>query len=192
MYKRQVVKREHFVPDAYRSLAFADIELPLGDGQKMLFPRVEARILQALGVKKHETVLEIGAGSGYMAALLAARGQHVISAEIDPKLAAFAAERLKQNAVTNAEVVLGDGLSGRPEQGPYDVICVSGGLPAVPQALLQQLKVGGRLAAFVGGRPVMEAQLITRVDDQQFSVADLFETYVDHLVNVIEPSRFKF
>lgn len=187
-----VVKRELYVPSVYRDLAFADLELPLPGGQKMLAPRVEARMLQALAVKKHESILEIGAGSGYMAALLAHRGQHVVTVDIDPALVQFAADNLRDNGVSNAEVVLADAARGLPEKGPYDVICVSGGLPVVPQELLEQLKVGGRLAAFVGSRPVMKAQIITRIDDKQFRVADVFETYVDHLVNAMEPSRFKF
>jgi len=187
-----VVKREQYVPAVYRDLAFADLELPLPGGQKMLAPRVEARMLQELAVKKHESILEIGAGSGYMAALLAHRGQHVVTVDIDPDLVQFAADNLRNNGVTNAEVVLGDAARGLPEKGPYDVICVSGGLPVVPQELLEQLKVGGRLAAFVGSRPVMKAQIITRIDDKQFRVADVFETYIDHLVNAMEPSRFRF
>ncbi|PRG89454.1 protein-L-isoaspartate O-methyltransferase family protein [Burkholderia gladioli] len=187
-----VVKRELYVPSVYRDLAFADLELPLPGGQKMLAPRVEARMLQELAVKKHESILEIGAGSGYMAALLAHRGQHVVTVDIDPDLVQFAADNLRDNGVSNAEVVLADAARGLPEKGPYDVICVSGGLPVVPQELLEQLKVGGRLAAFVGSRPVMKAQIITRIDDKQFRVADVFETYVDHLVNAMEPSRFKF
>ncbi|MBU9643210.1 protein-L-isoaspartate O-methyltransferase family protein [Burkholderia gladioli] len=187
-----VVKRELYVPSVYRDLAFADLELPLPGGQKMLAPRVEARMLQELAVKKHESILEIGAGSGYMAALLAHRGQYVVTVDIDPALVQFAADNLRDNGVSNAEVVLADAARGLPEKGPYDVICVSGGLPVVPQELLEQLKVGGRLAAFVGSRPVMKAQIITRIDDKQFRVADVFETYVDHLVNAMEPSRFKF
>ncbi|WP_186092636.1 protein-L-isoaspartate O-methyltransferase family protein [Burkholderia gladioli] len=187
-----VVKRELYVPSVYRDLAFADLELPLPGGQKMLAPRVEARMLQELAVKKHESILEIGAGSGYMAALLAHRGQHVVTVDIDPALVQFAADNLRDNGVSNAEVVLADAARGLPEKSPYDVICVSGGLPVVPQELLEQLKVGGRLAAFVGSRPVMKAQIITRIDDKQFRVADVFETYVDHLVNAMEPSRFKF
>ncbi|KAF1027132.1 MAG: Protein-L-isoaspartate O-methyltransferase [Burkholderia plantarii] len=187
-----VVKRENFVPAVYRDLAFADLELPLPGGNKMLAPRVEARTLQELAVKKHESILEIGAGSGYMAALLAHRGQHVVTVDIDPALVQFATDNLRESGVTNVEVVLADAARGLPEKGPYDVICVSGGLPVVPQELLEQLKVGGRLAAFVGGRPVMKAQIITRIDDKQFRVADVFETYVDHLVNAMEPSRFKF
>lgn len=187
-----IVKRENFVPAAYRDLAFADLELPLPGGHKMLFPRVEARVLQELAVKKHENVLLIGAGSGYLAALFAARAQHVTAVDIDPAIAKLAEDNLRNNGVTNAEVALGDGSRGWPAKAPYDVICVAGGLPVVPQEMLEQLKTGGRLSAFVGGRPVMKAQVITRIDDKQYRVADVFETYVDHLVNAIEPSRFKF
>ncbi|CAN0618845.1 protein-L-isoaspartate(D-aspartate) O-methyltransferase [Burkholderia multivorans] len=187
-----VVKRENFVPAAYRDLAFADLELPLPGGHKMMFPRVEARILQELAVKKHESVLEIGTGAGYMAALLAHRGHHVTTVEIDPALAKLAEENLRNNGLTNVEVAIGDGSRGWPAKAPYDVICVSGGLPVVPQELLEQLKIGGRLSVFVGGRPVMKAQIITRIDEKQYRVADVFETYVDHLVNAVEPSRFKF
>ncbi|WP_431821650.1 protein-L-isoaspartate O-methyltransferase family protein [Burkholderia sp. F1] len=187
-----IVKRENFVPAAYRDLAFADLELPLPGGHKMLFPRVEARVLQELAVKKHENVLLIGAGSGYLAALFAARAQHVTAVDIDPVVAKLAEDNLRNNGVTNAEVALGDGSRGWPAKAPYDVICVAGGLPVVPQEMLEQLKVGGRLSAFVGGRPVMKAQVITRIDDTQYRVADVFETYVEHLVNAIEPSRFKF
>ncbi|AOJ74924.1 protein-L-isoaspartate O-methyltransferase [Burkholderia ubonensis] len=187
-----IVKRENFVPAAYRDLAFADLELPLPGGHKMLFPRVEARVLQELAVKKHENVLLIGAGSGYLAALFAARAQHVTAIDIDPVVAKLAEDNLRNNGVTNVEVALGDGSRGWPAKAPYDVICVAGGLPVVPQEMLEQLKVGGRLSAFVGGRPVMKAQVITRIDDTQYRVADVFETYVDHLVNAIEPSRFKF
>ena len=188
-----IVKRENYVPAEYRDLAFADLELPLPGGtSKMLFPRVEARVLQELAVKKHENVLVIGAGSGYLAALFAHRARHVTAVEIDPAIAKFAEDNLRNDGVTNAEVVLGDGSRGWAGKAPYDVICVAGGLPVVPQEMLEQLKVGGRLSAFVGGRPVMKAQIITRIDDKQYRVADVFETYVDHLVNAIEPSRFKF
>lgn len=187
-----IVKRENYVQAEHRDLAFADLELPLPGGGKMLFPRVEARVLQELTVKKHENVLVIGAGSGYLAALFAHRAQHVTAVEIDPTNAKFAEDNLRNDGVTNAEVVLGDGSRGWAGKAPYDVICVAGGLPVVPQEMLEQLKVGGRLAAFVGGRPVMKAQIITRIDDKQYRVADVFETNIDHLVNAIEPSRFKF
>ncbi|WP_028221222.1 protein-L-isoaspartate O-methyltransferase family protein [Paraburkholderia oxyphila] len=187
-----IVKREHYVPAAYVDLAFADLELPLPNDQHMLAPRVEARVLQELAVKKHESVLEIGAGSGYMAALLAHRAQKVLSVEIDTELADFARANFVKNGVLNAEVAQGDGSRGWAANAPYDVICVSGGLPVVPQELLEQLKVGGRLAAFVGGAPVMEAQIITRMDEKQYRIASVFETYVEPLENAVQPSRFKF
>ncbi|EGD03917.1 protein-L-isoaspartate(D-aspartate) O-methyltransferase, partial [Burkholderia sp. TJI49] len=142
-----IVKRENFVPAEYRDLAFADLELPLPGGHKMLFPRVEARVLQELAVKKHENVLVIGAGSGYLAALIAHRAQHVTAVDIDPAIVKFAADNLRDNGVTNAEVVLGDGSLGWPDKAPYDVICVAGGLPVVPQQMLEQLKIGGRPSA---------------------------------------------
>jgi protein-L-isoaspartate(D-aspartate) O-methyltransferase len=187
-----IVKRENFVPAAYRDLAFADLELPLPAGEHMLFPRVEARVLQELAVKKHETVLEICAGSGYMAALLAHRARHVLTVEIKPELAELAKRNLLENGVVNAEVALGDGARGWPAAAPYDVICVSGGLPVLPQEILEQLKIGGRLAAFVGTAPVMKAQIITRMDEKQFRVADVFETYIEPLANAVQPPRFKF
>ena len=187
-----VVKRENFVPAAYREIAFADLEVPLPTGEHMLFPRVEARILQELALKKHETVLEIGAGSGYMAALLAHRARHVLTIDIKPELVELAKQNLAENGVKNAEVALGDGARGWPAGAPYDVICVSGGLPVLPQEMLEQLKIGGRLAAFVGTAPVMKAQVITRIDEKQFRVADVFETFIEPLVNAVQPPRFKF
>ncbi|MGN6087522.1 protein-L-isoaspartate O-methyltransferase family protein [Trinickia sp.] len=187
-----VVKRENFVPAAYREMAFADLEVPLPTGEHMLFPRVEARILQELAVKKHESVLEIGAGSGYMAALLAHRARHVLTVDIKPELAELAKRNLAENGATNAEVALGDGARGWPAGAPYDVICVSGGLPVLPQEMLEQLKIGGRLAAFVGTAPVMKAQIITRIDEKQFRVADVFETFIEPLANAVQPPRFKF
>lgn len=188
-----VVKRENFVPAAYREIAFADLEVPLlPTGEHMLFPRVEARILQELAVKKHESVLEIGAGSGYMAALLAHRARHVLTVDIKPELVELAKRNLAENGVTNAEVALGDGARGWPTGAPYDVICVSGGLPVLPQEMLEQLKIGGRLAAFVGTAPVMKAQIVTRIDEKQFRVADVFETFIEPLANAVQPPRFKF
>ena len=187
-----IVKREHFVPEVYADLAFADLEIPLPNGQHMMPPRVEARMLQELTVKKHESVLEIGAGSGYMAALLAHRAQQVLTVEIDTELAEFARANLSKNGVVNAEVALGDGARGWAAGAPYDVICVPGGLPVMPQELLGQLKIGGRIAAFVGTAPVMEAQIITRIDDKQYRIAAVFETYVEPLKNAVQPPRFRF
>ena len=187
-----IVKREKFVPAAYASLAFADFEIPLPAGQNMLSPKIEARILQELNVRKHESVLEIGAGSGYMAALLAHRARHVLTIDIEPALSALARDNLSANGISNADVATGDAVLGWPSHAPYDVICVSGGLPVLPRELLDQLKIGGRLAAFVGGLPVMRAQIVTRVGETEFRVSEVFDTYVAPLTNAVEPSRFRF
>ena len=187
-----VVKREQFVPIAYKNLAFVDFDIPLPDGEHMLSPKIEARILQELAIRKHESVLEIGAGSGYMAALLGARAQQVLTVELNPEIAALAKQNLSTNAITNVELAVGDASRGWAEGAPYDVIAISGGLPILPQALLAQLKVGGRLSAFVGDAPVMKAQIVTRLNETEYQIVDLFETYVAPLKNAMQPSRFKF
>lgn len=187
-----VVKREDFVPAAYRNLAFADMEIPVGSGQVMLAPRVEARLLQELGIKKTDKVLEIGTGSGYMAALLAARAEHVITIESRPELAAFARENLERADVTNVTVEVGDGANGWAQRAPYDAIIVSGSLPVLPAALLKQLRVGGRLAVIVGEAPVMEAQLITCSTEGVYNTVNLFETVVPALDGGEAKSGFSF
>ena len=187
-----VVKREDFVPEAHRNLAFMDLEVPLPEGQCMLSPKVEARLLQELQVHKHERVLEIGAGSGHMAALLAHKAQHVTTLEIRPALARYAAERLKRAAVTNVEVVEADGSKGLPQQGPFDVILLSGSVAAVPEALLEQLKVGGRLAAIVGMEPIMRAVLVRRDAPDGFHRVELFDTVAPRLEGFAEPTAFSF
>ncbi|AYH45344.1 protein-L-isoaspartate O-methyltransferase [Azoarcus sp. DN11] len=186
------VKREEFVPPAHKTLAFADVEIPLGLGQTMLKPVVEGRILQALPLKRSDSVLEIGTGSGYFAALLAARTDWVRSIEIEPALAKFAADNLNRTGVENVIVEEGDAARGWSCRAPYDVIVVSGGLPMMPQSLLDQLKVGGRMFAFVGEAPVMEARLITRVSEDQYQTEDVFETVVPMLKNVQPKDGFRF
>lgn len=187
-----VVKREDFVPAAYRNLAFADMEIPLGEGQVMLAPRVEARLLQELAVRKSDRILEIGTGSGYMAALLAARGEHVISLEVRPALADAARANLQRAGVANVSVETADGSRGWPQRAPFDVIVVSGAVAEIPQELLKQLRVGGRLAAVVGSAPVMEAQLVTCVADGVFNTVNLFETVVPTLDGAAAKPGFAF
>jgi len=188
----EIVRREDFVPAAYRSLAFVDTEVPLPAGQSMLAPKVEARLLQELKVAKHENVLEVGAGSGFMAALLAHRARHVTTLEIVPELAALAAENLKRAAVMNATVKQADGSKGVPDQAPFDVILLSGSVAELPQALLAQLKVGGRLAAIVGQQPVMRATLVTRSSEHGYASVELFDTVAPRLQGFGEPARFAF
>lgn len=187
-----VVKREDFVPLAHKALAFVDMEIPLGHGQSMLAPRVEARMLQDAAVQKHEKVLEIGAGSGYMAALLAHRAQRVISLEINPELAAMARANLQKAGIHNAEVRLVDGAVGAPAEGPFDVIVLSGSVAEVPQALLAQLKVGGRLLAIVGNEPMMRATIVTRTGEAEFKTNQPWDTVAPRLLNFPEPSHFQF
>ena len=193
------VRREDFVPQHHRALAFVDTQVPLLEGDAagpcMLEPKVEARLLQALQVQRHESVLEIGTGSGFMAALLAHRAQHVITLECRPALAQMARENLARNGIVNAtvfDVTSAVGAQGRLSDAPFDVIMLSGSVAEVPKALLQQLKPGGRLAAVVGQPPVMRARLVTRVGNDAWSQTDLFDTVAPRLEGFGEPSRFAF
>ena len=187
-----VVKREDFVPLAHKALAFVDMEIPLGEGQCMLAPRVEARMLQDAAIQKHETVLEIGAGSGYMAALLAHQAQRVISLEINPELAKLARANLQKGGIHNAEVRQIDGSQGAPSEGPFDVIMLSGSVAELPQALLAHLKVGGRLIGIVGDEPMMRATLVTRTSETDFTTRQPWDTVAPRLLNFPEPSNFRF
>ncbi len=187
-----VVKREQFVPAAYQNLAFADVEIPLPGGEAMLAPKFEALILQETGVKKHETVLEIGTGSGYMAALLAHRAAKVTTVEINPETAELAKKNLANAGVHNVTVEVGNGAQGWEKGAPYDVIVISGALEVLPEAILKQVKVGGRIAAIVGQAPVMEASIITRTGEDAYSTIKVFETNVRYLTGAPVPSHFQF
>lgn len=187
-----VVKREDFTPPAYRNLAFADMEIPLGGGQLMLAPKIEAKMLQELVIQKTDKVLEIGTGSGYMAALLAARAEHVITVEIRPELAAMAKANLERTGIANVSVEVGNGAEGWSQCRPYDAIVVSGSLPSVPAALLKQLRVGGRLAVVVGEAPAMEAQLITCTGEGIYNTVNLFETVIPALDGAETKESFSF
>lgn len=187
-----VLRREDFVPVALRGLAFMDMELPLPAGQTMLAPRVEARLLQDLQIQPNESVLEIGTGSGYMAALLARRAKQVLSLEINPELAAFARENLQRAGIANAEVRVADGSQLPVAGGPFDVIVLSGSVASVPAALLAQLKVGGRLGAIVGELPMMRSQFVRRTGEATFETTEPWDTVAQRLENFPVPSRFHF
>jgi protein-L-isoaspartate(D-aspartate) O-methyltransferase len=187
-----VVKREEFVPPACRALAFVDTEIPLPGGEAMFTPKMEARMLQEVMLKKHETVLEIGAGSGYMAALLAHKGRHVTTVEISPELKAMAEANLARAGVTNATVELGNGAAGWDKGAPFDVIVISGALEVLPEAFLKQVKVGGRIAAIVGRAPVMSVNIITRVSETAYDTVKVFETDVKPLAGAAAVSQFTF
>ena len=190
-----IVRREDFVPSAYRALAFMDTEIPLPasgtSAESMLAPQVEARLLQELLLAPQDSVLEIGAGSGFMAALLAHRARHVLSLEIDPALARFATANLARAGVHNASVRELDGSGGLPGEAPFDAIMLSGSVASVPSTLLEGLRIGGRLIAIVGQQPVMRALRVTRTGEHSFSSADLFDTVAPRLHGFDEPSRFQ-
>ena len=190
------VRREDFVPEVHRSLAFVDTQVPLlpgaPDGACMLEPRLEARMLQELSLEPQERVLEIGTGSGFMAALLAGLAGEVTSMEIREDLAAHARRNLDRAGLHAVKVLHRDGSAGLPEQGPFDAIALSGSVAEVPAALRAQLKPGGRLIAIVGQLPMMRARLFRRGEGDTWSRTDLFDTVAPRLLHFPEPSRFRF
>ena len=187
-----IVRREDFVPLAHKALAFVDMEIPLGHGQCMLAPRVEARMLQDAALVGGENVLEIGAGSGFMAAMLAHRAQRVISLEIIPELAQMARANLQKSGIHNVEVREFDGSKGAPTESPFDVILLSGSVAQVPQTLLLHLKIGGRLITVVGEEPMMRATVVTRTGEASFTTQQPWDTVAPRLVHFPEPSHFQF
>jgi protein-L-isoaspartate(D-aspartate) O-methyltransferase len=185
------VPREEFVPPQYRGLAFADLEIPIGFGEYMLSPKLEARMLQALEIGKNDTVLEIGTGSGYMTALLAKLAREVYSVERISELSSSAAQHLVAHGISNIILEVGDGAHGWGNN-QFDVIVLTGSLPLLPARFEQQLKPGGRLLAVVGEAPAMEAILVTCISDGVYSRTVLFETSIPQLVNAVQPERFSF
>lgn len=186
------VRRDEFVPEAYKALAYADMEIPLPAGQCMLAPRLEARLLQDLAIKKTDKVLEIGTGSGFLTALLAHQAASVLSLELSPELVAFAKSNLQKAGVSNAEVRQGDGAQGAAAHGPFDVIVLGGSVAQVPHKLLEQLMVGGRLGAVVGEEPVMCATFVTRTSATNYHTVQPWDCDAPRLQNFAEKSHFTF
>lgn len=186
------VRREEFVPEAYRAMAFADLEIPLGHGEFMLTPKLEGRILQVVEPKKTDRVLEVGTGSGYLTALLAHAAHLVCSVDIVPEFSEQAAHKLKAQGIGNVMLEVGDAARGWPRSEPFDVIVLTGSVPVLPNAFQENLALGGRLLAVVGDAPVMRAKLITRVAQKAFHVVELFETCIPPLRNAQKPSAFVF
>ena len=191
------VKREDFVPDEYRELAFADMQIPLGSalrdpGEVMLSPKLEARMLQELTLSPEDKVLEIGTGSGYVSALLSRLVSQVVSVEIVPEFTERAQDKLRAAGASNVALEVGDGANGWEQAAPYDAILLTGSVPVLPESFKAQLKHGGRLLAVIGEEPVMTATLITRVTDTDYGMSGLFETCIPALRNVRRPTRFVF
>ena len=184
--------REDFVPKQYLGLAFADLEIPLGDGQLMLSPKMEGRILQSLEIKKTDKVLEIGTGSGYLTALLAMQAKHVDSVELNAKISKQAAKNIAAQGIENVNLVVADGVHGLAANAPYDVIVFTGSTPLLNTQVERQLAVGGRMFVVVGDAPAMEAKLITRISSDNFKTDVLFETCLPAIVNAPQAEKFAF
>ena len=184
--------RENFVPEAYRALAFSDISIPLDHGQAMMPPRLEGRLMQTLAIKTDDRILEIGTGSGYLTACLANLGGSVLSVELYDDFIQQAQARLLQHDIGNATLVQGDAASGWPTDERFDAIAVTGSLPVLHQGFHGLLKPGGRLFVIVGKPPIMQAILITRTGEQEWSEESLFETSVPALVNAPTAPAFSF
>ncbi|MEW8647409.1 MAG: protein-L-isoaspartate O-methyltransferase [Candidatus Thiodiazotropha endolucinida] len=186
--------REHYVPQSYRDLAYADIEVPIGQGQKMMFPRIEAKLMQALAIQPSDKVLEVGTGSGYLTACLANLAQEAVSIDFHNEFTEQAKEKLGQQGIRNFTLINGDALADPLEEGPFDTIAVTGSLPTSQQAEIfrQQLNVGGRLFVVIGTAPVMECMLITRHADKIFQEESILETELAPLINAPAPVVFEF
>ena len=192
LHTLQHIARELFVPVAFQALAYTDTDIPIGHGQTMVAPRIDARLLHDVKLTPTDKVLEIGTGSGYFTALLADRSQHVVSLEINPQLHGSARANLQRAGIHNVDVRLADGSAGAAEDGPFDAIVLGGSVHEVPPALLQQLKIGGRLIAIVGEEPVMQATLYTRSSESAWDHRELWDTSAPRLMGFPEPSRFHF
>lgn len=186
------VHREEFVPPQYRALAFVDMEIPIGHGERMLAPRLEARIVQELALRPRDKVLEVGTGSGYLTALLASLGRHVVSVEIVPEFTQTAGARLAAHGIANVTLETGDAARGWDRHGPYDAIVLTGSVPVLSGAFQKSLRPGGRLFAVVGEPPVMQARLVTCGTAGACNAAALFETCIAPLKNAQQPARFVF
>lgn len=185
------VPREAFVPERYASLAFADTNIPLGHEQVMMAPKVEGRLLQALAIEPMHTILEVGTGSGYLTACLARLGRHVTSIDIMPDFIEGTGNRLAGQDIVNVTLQAGDALQDIGDTR-YDIIAVSGSLPVLRQQFHDNLEVGGRLFVISGKLPIMEAGLITRIDEAHWSRECLFETCIPPLINATTAETFVF
>jgi protein-L-isoaspartate(D-aspartate) O-methyltransferase len=186
------VPREEFVPPSCRNLAFTDMEIPIGEDERMWAPKIEARVLQEMAPRRSDKVLEVGTGSGYLTALFAHRAAQVCSVEIKPALAAFGKANIARHGVDNVTLETGDGARGFAKWGPYDVILLTGSVPLMPRAVLESLVPGGRAFAVIGEPPVMTAKIFHCSAPGEYRAVELFETLITPLANCERPSRFRF
>jgi len=184
------VHREDFVPEAYRRVALADVSIPIGHDEVTMTPKAEARLLQSLLLQPTDKVLEVGTGCGYLTALLARSAQSVVSIDIYDDFTHAAARKLSEHQINNVQLETGDAVNGWPAQASYDAIAVTGSVPVLTEAFQSQLAPGGRLFVIVGESPVMEARLITRIGEQEWSSESLFETDLPPLVGAPRQEHF--
>jgi protein-L-isoaspartate(D-aspartate) O-methyltransferase len=180
------------VPERHRAIAFSDMEIPIGEGERMWQPKLEARVLQELSLRKTDRVLEVGTGSGYFCALLSHRAAHVYSVELKPALAAFGRANLERHGADNVTLEIGDAARGWSKHAPYDAIVLTGSTPILPRSVLEQLAPGGRLFAVVGEAPAMTARLVVATVPGAWNATGLFETVIAPLANAERPPRFSF
>lgn len=186
------VKREEFVPAQYRGLAFADMEIPIGHGEVMLQPKLEARMLQELGVRPGDRVLEVGTGSGYVTGLLSRLAREVFSIDVVQEFSESAKKRLASHGYANVTLEVGDAAAGWSRYAPYDAILMTGSMPMMPEELKAQLAVGGRMVAVIGRPPIMTAHLYTQAVAGAYNSIGLFETSIPPLKHARQPERFVF
>ena len=186
----QRMPREDFVPAAYKVHAFTDMNIPLPNGQKMMEPKLEAYMLQALQVQEKDKVLEVGTGTGYVTALLASQSRHVVTVDIDADIQKQAQKKLEAHQIHNVSYEVGDAALGWEKNKPYDVIAITGSTPLLPEIFQRNLNIGGRLFAIIGDAPAMEAVLITRTSENEWTHESLLETNIPPLINAAEPERF--
>ena len=186
------IPRERFAPEQYKNLAFSDMQIPISEGQLMMEPKLEARMLQTLQIEPEDRILEIGTGTGYLTACLARLGNEVVTVEIDPELSRQAQQSLTGQGLENVAFQVGDASEGWSRDGEFDVIAITGSLPELPESYKQQLKNNGRLFVIEGEGSLMEAQLITRTGKSDWSTESLFETFLPALVNTGNTDTFVF
>ncbi|MES9843716.1 MAG: protein-L-isoaspartate O-methyltransferase [Candidatus Sedimenticola sp. PURPLELP] len=188
----EILPRDAFAPEEYKNLAYTDTEIPIGEGQRMMAPKIEARLLQALDIQESDKALEVGTGSGFLTACLARLAASVVSLEIYESLLEQARSRLEEQGITNVELRNSDGLEGSIEGAPFDVIAVTGSLPQAAVSLKEQLSIGGRMFVVTGDNDPMEANLVTRISENAWRTEVLFETELASLVNAPQPEKFTF
>ncbi|CAC9580071.1 Protein-L-isoaspartate O-methyltransferase (EC 2.1.1.77) [uncultured Gammaproteobacteria bacterium] len=187
------IPRENFVPDKYKNLAFADIEIPLTDKAKMLSPKVEGRLLDALKIKKNETVLEVGTGSGYLTAVLSKLCKSITSIEIDEGLSNSAQQKFKKLNISNVTLEVGDASKGwKRSTDFFDVVVIGTSVPKITGRFFHLLNVGGRIFVVEGTGKAMSAKIITRLSEHKWETKSLFETQLDVMQGLKKSTKFEF